>query len=557
MRYPPGVSQSDFDRAVRQFESAIGADWVFTDEADVDLYRDAYSPLWGEEEEKIPSIALAPQSAAEVQSLMAICNEFQIPVYPVSTGKNLGYGGSAPVLTGSVVLDLKRMNRIIEVNEENAFALVEPGVSYFDLYNYIQEQGLDLWIDCPDPGWGSLIGNSLDHGVGYTVNPYRDHFEAHCGMEVVLADGDIVRTGMGALPNAETWQQYRWGYGPWMDGLFAQSNFGVVTKMGFWLSPAPEAFRSGSVQVMKYNDVHELVRITAKMMYSGILNSNAGVQSPMQFAIGQNPEMQERYDRANEEDIRILDEFALSNNTPFWSSQFKFYGPREIVDSSWEYVKRQFADIDGVRYQDQESLNFPMPYEELMQTADENHLGVPSMSVFQLGNRSNFNPAGTNGHLGFSPVVPMTGEAVLESNKVLGKVLREMGGNTVFNVPPYSYHQRTFTILVGFTVSRDADVNRKTREIFRELVKVAAEHGWGEYRTHTAFMDDCAAAYSFNDNALLRLQQTLKDAIDPKGIISAGRYGIWPKHIRDEEGKGIAAVNVNKGDKEKKGDNNA
>ena len=553
MRYPPGVSQSDFDRAVRQFESSIGAEWVFTDEADVDLYRDAYSPLWGEEEEKIPSIALAPQSAEEVQSLMAICNEFQIPVYPVSTGKNLGYGGSAPVLTGSVVLDLKRMNRIIEVNEENAFALVEPGVSYFDLYNYIQEKGLDLWIDCPDPGWGSLIGNSLDHGVGYTVNPYRDHFEAHCGMEVVLADGDIVRTGMGALPNAETWQQYRWGYGPWMDGLFAQSNFGVVTKMGFWLSPAPEAFCSGSVQVMRYNDVHELVRITAKMMYSGILNSNAGVQSPMQFAIGQNPEMQERYERANEEDIRILDEFARSNNTPFWSSQFKFYGPREIVDSSWEYVKRQFADIDGVRYQDQESLNFPMSYEELMQTADENHLGVPSMSVFQLGNRSNFNPAGTNGHLGFSPVVPMTGEAVLESNKVLGRVLREMGGNTVFNVPPYSYHQRTFTILVGFTVTRDADTNRKTREIFRELVKVAAEHGWGEYRTHTAFMDDCAAAYSFNDNALLRLQQTLKDAIDPRGIISAGRYGIWPKHIRDTEGKGVATIKVSK---EKEGDSN-
>lgn len=537
MRYPPGVSPADFDRAVLEFEAAIGTDWVFTEEADVDLYRDAYSPLYGEEQEKIPSIALAPQSESEVQALMRICNTYQIPVYPVSTGKNLGYGGSAPVLNGSVVLDLKRMNRIIEVSEDNAFALVEPGVSYFDLYNYIQERGLDLWIDCPDPGWGSLIGNALDHGVGYTVNPYRDHFEAHCGMEVVLADGDIVRTGMGALPNAETWQQYRWGYGPWLDGLFAQSNFGVVTKMGFWLYPAPEAFRSGSVQVMNYNDVHELVRVTAKMMYSGILNTNAGVQSPMQFLMGQNPEMQERYERANDEDIQVLDEFARSNNTPFWSSQFKFYGPQEIVDSSWDYVKRQFAHIEGVRFQDQEALNFPMPYEELMQTSDENHLGVPSMSVFQLGNRSNFNPAGTNGHLGFSPVVPMTGDAVLESNKVLGRVLREMGGNTVFNVPPYSYHQRTFTILVGFTVTRDIDTNRKTREIFRELVKVAAEHGWGEYRTHTAFMDDCAAAYSFNDNALLRLQERLKDAIDPKGIISAGRYGIWPRHLR-EDGEG-------------------
>jgi 4-cresol dehydrogenase (hydroxylating) len=104
---------------------------------------------------------------------------------------------------------------------------------------------------------------------------------------------------------------------------------------------------------------------------------------------------------------------------------------------------------------------------------------------------------------------------------------------------PQSYHQRTFTILLGFSVTRDVAENRKNREIFRELVRVAAEHGWGEYRTHTAFMDDCAAAYSFNDGALLRLHETLKDAIDPNGIISAGRYGIWPRHLR-EEGNGNA-----------------
>ncbi|HET8699719.1 MAG TPA: oxidoreductase, partial [Gammaproteobacteria bacterium] len=52
------------------------------------------------------------------------------------------------------------------------------------------------------------------------------------------------------------------------------------------------------------------------------------------------------------------------------------------------------------------------------------------------------------------------------------------------------------------------------------------------YRTHTAFMDHCASAYSFNGNALRRLHETIKDAVDPNGILSAGRYGIWPKHLR-------------------------
>ena len=118
---------------------------------------------------------------------MRIANRYRIPLYPISTGKNLAYGGSAPVLSGSVVLDLKRMNRVLEVSERNAYALVEPGVSYFDLYRHIQERGLQLMLDVPSPGWGSVIGNALEHGVG--LSPLRDHFGAQCGMEVVLADG--------------------------------------------------------------------------------------------------------------------------------------------------------------------------------------------------------------------------------------------------------------------------------------------------------------------------------------------------------------------------------
>ena len=132
MRTPPGVSATDFATAVREFEGAVGKDWVFTSDADVDLYRDAYSPYWGEPEEKIASAAVAPASVEQVQAVVRTANKYRIPLYPISTGKNLGYGGSAPVLSGSVVLDLKRMNRVLEVDEKQGYALVEPGVSYLD-----------------------------------------------------------------------------------------------------------------------------------------------------------------------------------------------------------------------------------------------------------------------------------------------------------------------------------------------------------------------------------------------------------------------------------------
>ena len=93
---------------------------------------------------------MAPANVEEVQAVVRAANARGIPIYPISTGRNLGYGGAAPVYSGSVVLDLKRMNRVIEVNEGAASCLVEPGVSYFDMYRHLQETGSKLWLDVPD-----------------------------------------------------------------------------------------------------------------------------------------------------------------------------------------------------------------------------------------------------------------------------------------------------------------------------------------------------------------------------------------------------------------------
>ena len=140
-----------------------------------------------------------------------------------------------------MVVDLKRMNRVIEVNEANAFALVEPGVSYFDLYRHIQERKLKVWIDCPDPGWGSVVGNALDRGGGYTTAqlPQPLRFALRYG-DWCCRTGSCCAPAWAPSPTPQTWQQYKTGCGPWIDGIFSQSNFGIVTKMGFWLMPEPE-----------------------------------------------------------------------------------------------------------------------------------------------------------------------------------------------------------------------------------------------------------------------------------------------------------------------------
>ena len=75
-------------------------------------------------------------------------------------------------------------------------------------------------------------------------------------------------------------------------------------------------------------------------------------------------------------------------------------------------------------------------------------------------------------------------------------------------------------------------MNRRSVKAIETLIKLGADNGYGEYRTPPIFQDTVMASYSYNNHALLRFAETLKDAIDPNGILAAGRSGIWPKHLR-------------------------
>ncbi|KAK5260908.1 hypothetical protein LTR40_003259, partial [Exophiala xenobiotica] len=248
VQLPPYTTQEKFDEAIAKLKSVVGDQWVHVnDGALVDGWYMEHpnthdSNHVANQDALVASAVVYPSTTEEVQAIVKWANQYLIPVHPISMGRNLGYGGAAPRVSGSVVIDLgKRMNKVLKIDGQNCSCLLEPGVSYFALYEAVKKSGHNLWIDCPDLGGGSVMGNALDRGVGYT--PYGDHFGMHCGMEVVLPDGTLLRTGMGALPGEDdsdnlTWQSFQNAYGPAIDGIFSQSNYGIVTKMGFWLMPA-------------------------------------------------------------------------------------------------------------------------------------------------------------------------------------------------------------------------------------------------------------------------------------------------------------------------------
>ena len=533
MAIPPGVNEQDFQTALGEFENAVGSDWVFTKDEDTRLYRDAYSPVQNEPEEILVSAAVAPDNTEEVQQVVRTANRYRIPIYPISTGRNLGYGGSAPNLSGSVVLDLKRMNRVIEVDDKRHFAIVEPGVSYFDLYRYIQDRNLKVLIDCPDPGWGSVVGNALDHGVGYTWGAYRDHFNAHCGMEVVLPNGELMRTGMGGLPGAESWGEFRYGYGPHVDGLFSQGNFGVVTKMGFHLFPEPEAYLKGTVTVPARRDIIDLVAIVNQLEHAGLIGMPR-YNSPLTAHFSE-PEVSDILAQPFARSAQELERWAQSNDVGYYRCELQFYGPKETVQANWRYAQRLLSDIPGARFSLDHELEWPITAEEV-EGWHKVALGIPNLEIFRMGTRPSPDTLGWDGEMWFAPVIPKSGEAVLEAQEVFTEAFKEMGMRP-FTHPasaPATWMYRAFIFIMGFPVSRiDVEANQRQRETFTRLANLGAERGWGEYRTPPIFQDLIMGHYSFNDHALRRFSETLKDAVDPNGIISAGRGGIWPKHMRD------------------------
>ncbi|MEO6341306.1 MAG: FAD-dependent oxidoreductase, partial [Caulobacteraceae bacterium] len=131
---PPRLSEKRFDVALTAFRGVVGKEWVLSTAEDLAAYYDLY-PL-GDGDVHAPSAAVAPQTVEEVQAIIRLANQHKTPLWPISRGKNLGYGGAAPRMRGTVVLDLSRMKRIIEVNPKLGYCIVEPGVGFFDLYQY-------------------------------------------------------------------------------------------------------------------------------------------------------------------------------------------------------------------------------------------------------------------------------------------------------------------------------------------------------------------------------------------------------------------------------------
>ncbi|CAG4902638.1 FAD-binding oxidoreductase [Paraburkholderia saeva] len=518
---PPGVSAANFERALAAWASAVGAANVVSSPAGLASYRDPFA--LGKAFDFTTSAALLPASVDEIRAALRVATQFRIPLWTVSTGRNLAYGGAAPRLSGSVVLDLQRMNHVIHVDETLAYALVEPGVSYFDLHTYLRDKGYRLWVDPPAAGWGSVIGNTLERGFGYTS--YGDHAATQCGMEVVLANGDVVRTGMGGIDPGTSWQVYKPGYGPSFDAMFMQSNFGIVTKMGVWLMPAPPAYLLGEFQFRNESDLETIVETLRPLQLDETIRNHAVIEGAIRRAAGLAPRSQ-YYDGAGPMPESAV--VAMMNRLRIgrWNLHFALYGNEDVINAQYASVHRAFARVPGAVLSAARYTGDAQP----TGGGDRNLAGIPAMSAFRMLDWR----GGSGAHVDFSPVCPATGRDAMRQYTLVKSRAAEYGFDYYGGFTAGTRHLHHI-----FAAIFDRDDPKQPEiagDLLRALMSDARAAGYGEYRAHLAYMDFAAAQYSFNDGAMLRLSETVKDALDPAGILSPGKQGIWPRAWRDKRG---------------------
>jgi hypothetical protein len=197
------------------------------------------------------------------------------------------------------------------------------------------------------------------------------------------------------------------------------------------------------------------------------------------------------------------------------------YGPPEVRQLKLAMIDAEFRRIPGAKRIDPTTL----PPDEYFWSRDRIAAGIPDLHELRW---TNWVPNGA--HAAFSPVSPIRG---VDAARLLELARRHHAEAGIDLFPAFCVGLREMHLIVELVYDRDDKERRQAAmRCLRGMVDDAAKVGYGEYRTHLTLMDQVAKTYSWNNDALMRFHEQLKDTLDPRGILAPGKSGIWPKRYR-------------------------
>lgn len=488
--------------------------------------------------------ALVVRSASEVQQVVAIAAREGLALYPISAGRNAGYGGAVPVRDGCVILDLSQMKGIDAEHIELGVVSLEPGVTQQDLRAYLDEHSLPYLV--PVHGGGpncSLVGNALERGYGIT--PHADHFGAVTAIEAVLPNGELYRTPLSDHGAPLVDQVFKWGVGPYLDGLFTQSNLGIVVRMTLVLAPFPERIDTFFFGVARHEQLDEAVAAVREALDTlggvggsiNLMNTRRILSMTVPYPEGVAPGevMADDYVRQT----------AKANQVLPWTGIGALYGDRRLLKAARAIVRAKLRGVakrllfvnPGLvrRVRGAVSLLPGQWSNQFVRTLDTLNKslaligGKPSgialpLAYWKAGRQAAsvhaLNPDQDGcGLIWYSPLVPMKPEIVKEYVAMVDRVCRRHGIEPLITLTSLSPRCFDSTVPLLFDPA-DQDASTRAHACYAELIAAGREIGVIPYRYPIDGMGYIVEGNQVYWQCVARLKETL----DPKGICAPGRY---------------------------------
>ncbi len=483
--------------------------------------------------------AIQPVSVEEIQRVVEWAGRTQTRLYTVSTGHNWGYGSATPIDDHCCVVDLSRMNRILHVDADLQTVTVEPGVTQQDLSDYLKKNSLPLLV--PTTGSGptaSLLGNALEKGYGIT--PVEDHFGSILSLQAVLPDATIYRSTLHDFGGTVSDDLFKWKVGPYLDGLFAQSNMGIVTQATLALARRPERVEQflGFVEESQFEQAVETIGQLKKKygtLMGGInLMNNRRILSLLHTS--------SPWPQRTALDASALAVLARKNHVTPWVILGSFSGTTGVVKAMKSEIK---ADLNRVccrtLFLNEAKLRFARFFTRAfprwsVSQAVENAWeafrilrGEPSRVAWPQAYLKSDTPYAADqfrpdqdgcGLIWFAPLVPIQGLAARTFIRTVETVClaHEMDPIVTF----IAISERCFDTVIPilFNKRRPEDTERAQRCV-AALFEACQGQGLFPYRLGT---DSMARYFSKRDVPAVDLYRKIKAAVDPQGIFSPGRY---------------------------------
>lgn len=530
--------KGDLSAPIAAWKLALGNESVLTGIGQISPYTLDTTPL----KRNIP-VVLRPTDGDAVVAMVRIASEYGVPIYPISTGRNWGYGTASPVVDGCVLADLSRMNRIVDMQPDSGLVTVEPGVTQQQLRDWLDERGLRYLVPVTGAGPScSLLGNALERGYGIT--PHADHFGALTWLEAVLPDGSLYRGALSTLGAEPVDKAFRYGMGPYLDGLFSQGAFGIVTRACILLAPIPSRTEAFFFSLECDEDLEGAVDAVREVLRAvGGVAGSINLMNDRRVLAMTEDYPRDAVPRGEVMPASMVHDRARQFQILPWTGLGALYGEHRMVSAAKRLVKQRLHGrvkrlffLTPSLARRAHSLASLLPSKggrlgritEKLDSTLRLLAGQPSeialpLAYWQSGRipqGGQMDPARDGcGLIWYSPLVLMSAHRVRDYIDMVTSICVEHGIEpliTLTSVSPLCFDS---TVPILFD-RQDADAAIRADACYRALFEAGRKAGFLPYRMGAQYMDLVTSA----DSDFWRLVGKIKLAVDPKGIIAPGRY---------------------------------